>query len=146
MHLADEPLERLRRGRSEDLDEVAGCHGCAARQQRKAGAHDSDPREQLSEARHLARATQYEGSPAVHLDPVGRRIDEHQAADLLWMRGCERQTHERAERVADQDARCDAPRCGDQPLKVIEDARQRDRRGRWIAPPQSRPIGTRTLS
>ena len=54
--LADEPLQRTRGGRSEDLDEIPGNAGCATAQQREARADDTEPRQERADARQLDRA------------------------------------------------------------------------------------------
>ncbi len=55
-HFADEPFERVRGGRSEDLDEVPWSRGRAAGQERQARADHAEVREYRADARQLPAA------------------------------------------------------------------------------------------
>ena len=131
--LADQPLERPGRSRAEQLDERAGRAGVAAGEQGEGGSHHADPREEGADDRGLVGAAQQPGLRRRPVDPLDRRIDQHEAGDLLRVTRGIAAHDQAAEGVADQD---DAPagpegrprpgaERGDDGAEVVEDARER---------------------
>ena len=135
-YLADQSLERRRRARAEQLDEGAGRAGMSAGEQGERGANDADARKKGADERCLAGTFQQSGLRRRAIEPFDRRIDQHEARDLLRVPRRVAAHDEAAEGVADEDdpppgthanPRAGAER-GDDDGQVVEDARERRRR------------------
>ena len=107
----------------------------AAGEQGEGGPHHADPREEGADDRGLVGAAQQTGLRRRPVEPLDRRIDQHETSDLLRVTRSVATDDQAAEGVADQD---DAPagpegrprpgpERGDDAGEVVEDARERPR-------------------
>ena len=131
--LADEPLERPGRPRAEQLDERTRRTGVSAREQGERRAHHADPGEERARDRGHASPPEQPRLRRRSIDPLHRRIDQHEAGDLLGVTRGIAAHDETAERMSDEDDALAGADGGPRPgtergrhrLEVVEDARER---------------------
>ena len=119
--------------RTEQLDERTRRAGVSAGEQGQGGPHDADSREEGADERGLAGTPQQPRLRRRTVEPLDRRIDQHEAGDLLRVTRGIAAHDEAAEGMADQDdASAGAEggpgtgpeRRGDDG-EIVEDARER---------------------
>ncbi len=134
-HFADQALEGPGRPRAEQLDERSRRAGVAAGEQGEGRPHHADARQDRADGRRLAGAPQQPRLGRRPVEPFDRRIDQHEAGDLLRVPRGIAANDEAAEGMADEDdARAGAERGpwagaerSDDGTEVVEDARERPR-------------------
>ena len=144
-HLADQSLQGTRGGWPEDANEPARNALCAARQQGETGPHDTDSRQELADARQLNATAQQTRLLSGHRMPFTRRIEQHQAGDVIRVCRCVGARQKRAKGMADQHRRSIVRRIGENSAQLGQHPGDRARSFCWIAPAQASAIvGART--
>ena len=139
-HLADQPFERLRRRGTEDPDEAPRGARSATREQRQAGAHDPEARQEGTDPRELPAAPQQSCALGRHSQPLDRRVDEYEAGHPPGMARRVRAHDKAAERVAHEHATRPTRHLPKQRLQVVDDAGEGPRAGGHVAPGEARAV------
>jgi hypothetical protein len=133
-YFADQALERPRGGWPEDLDKPPRPAWRTACKQGQACAHHTESREPRANARQVLCAFQQAHSLLRHRQPFRRRIDEYDAGHTIGMTRCMSAHDEAAERVSHQNAAFVIRNVGDYSGEFVNDAIERARTRRGIAP------------